>query len=135
MNATKSALDAGYSENVAAVQAKNLLSRAKYQEGLNSIIESNLDKLEIPKAFILKKYLQIVDYASGECATGQGLGGDYEERAHKSLVRDFSEPRDPALLLKAIEGLQRFLERVKDEPKNESSGGFWQIENVDCSKI
>ena len=135
LNAAKSALDAGYSESIAGVQAKNLLSRAKYQTALNSIIEREVDKLEIPKAYILKKYLQIIDYASGECGAGLEFRGCDDERARNGPVRNFEEPRDAGLLLKALEGLQRFLERGKDEPKNENLGGFWQIDNVDCTKI
>lgn len=167
LNATKSALDGGYSDNVAHVQAKNLLSRKKYQKALNAIIEREVDKLEIPKAFILKKYLQVIDYASGECerqcgaefeagrefgscatnvakydvnnkaesGSGSEFSGSVIEGAPQEPVRDFCEPKDPALLLKAIEGLQRFLERAKEEPKNEDITSFWQIDNVDCNKI
>ncbi len=135
LNATKSALDANYKENVAHVQAKNLLSRAKYQIALNSIIEREVDKLEIPKAYVLKKYLQVIDYASGESASKQVFEEGFSESAQEGRVRDFKAPKDAGLLLKALEGLQRFLERAKDEPKNEDLGGFWQIDNVDCTKI
>lgn len=135
LNATKSALDAGYTESVAHVQAKNLLGRSKYQIALNSIIEREVDKLEIPKAYILKKYLQIIDYASGESGAGLGFMAHEDDSAQNARVRNFEEPKDAGLLLKALEGLQRFLERGKDEPKNEDLGGFWQIDNVDCTKI
>lgn len=135
LNATKSALDGGYSENVAAVQAKMLLSRMKYQKALNAIIEQEVDKLEIPKAFILKKYLQVIDYASGKSKARSEFSGSENESGHKAPVRDFLEPEDASLLLKALEGLQRFLERAKDEQKNEGSSAFWQIENVDYNKI
>lgn len=169
LNAVKSALDGGYSENVAHVQARSLLSRKKYQQALNSIIEREVDKLEIPKAFILKKYLQVIDWASGDDEKSiikprnkgaEGVlggknefdGGNLEsenlqtatetdfiegenERAPEALVRDFCAPRDPSLLLKALEGLQRFLERAKEEPKSEEGSAFWQIDNVDCNKI
>ncbi len=135
LNATKSALDGGYSENVAGVQAKMLLSRMKYQKALNAIIEQEVDKLEIPKAFILKKYLQVIDYASGKSKAKSEFSGCENENGHKAPVRDFLEPEDASLLLKALEGLQRFLERAKDEPKNEGSSAFWQIENVDYNKI
>lgn len=175
LNAVKSALDGGYSENVAHVQARSLLSRKKYQHALNSIIEREVDKLEIPKAFILKKYLQVIDWASGvdeksvlnargghvagmpagkngfdgfdgfvgvnlenenpQSGAGVGFLDKENKRAPEALVRDFCAPRDPSLLLKALEGLQRFLERAKEEPKNEEQSAFWQIDNVDCSKI
>ena len=85
--------------------------------------------------YILKKYLQIIDYASGESDIAQGFSDCGNESAQERAVRDFSVPKDATLLLKALEGLQRFLERAKDEPKNDNLGGFWQIDNVDCSKI
>ncbi len=135
LNATKSALDGGYSENVAAVQAKMLLARAKYQQALNSIIEQDVDKLEIPKAFILKKYLQIIDFASGESKARSEFSECGTQGANKAPVRDFREPEDAALLLKALDGLQRFLDRAKNEGESEKSSAFWQIDNIDCSKI
>ncbi len=157
LNAVKSALDGGYSENVACVQAGSLLGKPKYQKALNAIIERNVDKFDIPKAFILKKYLQVIDYASGKCEVAQGFKKSEEvsrenlneaksivgqqfseidgEQALEGFLRDFTPPRDAGLLLKALEGLQRFLARAEEEPKNDSLGTFWQIDNVDCNKI
>ena len=79
--------------------------------------------------------LELNDIASGESKARSEFSECGTQGAHKAPVRDFREPEDAALLLKALDGLQRFLDRAKNEGESEKSSAFWQIDNIDCSKI
>ena len=109
------------------------------------MIEKRVDRLEIPKSFIIKKFIQLIDWASGENggnAHPAQVSGKHEQNSEykiespqKAHLRDFKAPKDPAILLRALEGLIKFLEREKSEAQEEDSGGISAILGVNCEKI
>ena len=152
LNIKQSALFADYNEKIALKQGRDFLSKKKYLQALNSIIERKIDHLEIPKSYIIKKFIQLIDWASGECAesstsanvSAKSTKNNKTENCeinkeftntHKADLRAFKAPKDPAILLRALEGLTRFLERGKEQGEDAGSDGLSAILGVNCEKI
>ena len=149
LNIKNSAVLAEYSEKIALKQGRYFLSRKKYQKALNAVIEAKIDHLEIPKAYIIKKFVQLIDWASGETgekAQTECVSSNYEETDKENIeekkntsqnepVRAFKPPKDPAIMLRALEGLVKFLERGKENGENTHSEDFSAIIGVNCEKI
>ena len=152
LNIKNSATLAGYNEKIALKQGRYFLKKEKYLNALNDVIEGKVDHLEIPKAFIIKKFVQLIDWASGEhekysensCGAKICEGkdevkkakeNDENKTAQKAHLRAFSPPKDPQILLRALEGLVKFLERGKENGENKGSDDFASILGVNCEKI
>lgn len=99
LDAKRAAIFAGYTAKTAAMQAKELLRKEKYARELNEIIEQKADHLEVCSGFIVKKYLQLIDWASGHSANS----------ALEAGLRDRGKPKEPTLLLRALDGLCKHL--------------------------
>lgn len=89
LDARNAALKAGYTAKSALLQARELLGREKYLRALEEIIAQKVTALEVCPAFIVKKYLQLVSWASG----------------------DGTVPEDAPILLRALDGLCKHLSR------------------------
>ena len=152
LNIKSSAVSAEYSEKVALKVGKDFLSKEKYLNALNALIEKKVDHLEVPKSFIIKKFIQLIDWASGEYIENstdtkvsrnskkkievENFEKNNEKKSpHKPHLRANMPPRDPAILLRALEGLTRFLERGKEQGEDSSSEGLSSILGINCEKI
>ena len=145
LNVKASAISAEYSEKIALKQGLYFLSKEKYLKALNSLIEKRIARLEIPKSFIIKKFIQLIDWASGESdEKASAMAGsknsvensaDKNESPQEAHLRDFKAPKDPAILLRSLEGLIKFLEREKSNPQDDDTDGFSAILGVNCEKI
>lgn len=61
LDAEHSARLAGYKNQISVTNVKKILDDPKKIGMLNKIIKQNADKLEITKAFIVQKYLKIIN--------------------------------------------------------------------------
>lgn len=99
-----SALAAGYKKQTAVVNALNFLNGKTGKLQLDALIEDKAAHYDVRKGFIVSKYLKILSWALSE--------------------DDYNKPNDPALALRALEGLARQL-----------SGGFLaQDSGINTSK-
>lgn len=149
LNIKNSAILADYSEKIALKQGRYFLSKEKYLKALNGLIEAKVEHLEIPKSYIIKKFIQLIDWASGESKQKAGntkLLGNFKEdeqientneemKPQNEPVRAFKEPKDPAILLRALEGLVKFLERGRENSENSRQEDISAIIGVNCEKI
>ena len=149
LNIKQSAIFAEYSEKIALKQGRYFLSKEKYLKALNALIEKKVEHLEIPKSFIIKKFVQLIDWASGESAEKASITSDLgnfdegeknenfedENSPQNEPVRAFKAPKDPTIMLRALEGLVKFLERGKENGENSHQEDISAIIGVNCEKI
>lgn len=114
LDCLKSARLAGYKSANALSAAKKILDNNQKLAILDKIIDSNAQKLNITRAFIIKKYLKIIDYAFFEDENGL---------------------KDPQLALRALDGLCKQLGAQKIENFSTTKSIFEQIEGLDVEKI
>ena len=114
LDAEHSARLAGYKNQISVTNVKKILDDPKKIGMLNKIIKQNADKLEITKAFIVQKYLKIIEYAFFEDENGL---------------------KEPQLALRALDGLCKQLGGVKCEDIKNKKSIFENIEGLDTDKI
>lgn len=114
LNAEFSAKAAGYKTPASISLAAKMLNEPKKIKLLNEIIKKNVEKLEITKAFVVQKYLKIIEYA---------------------FFEDENGIKEPQLALRALDGLCKQLGDIKFEDLKERKSVFENIEGLDASKI
>ena len=113
LDARSSALKAGYSAKSAITQARELLGREKYLKALDEIITQKAMALEICPAFVVKKYLELIFWASADSET----------------------PKDPVLLLRALDGLCKHLNRATSNDEGAEESMLTKIIGLNQEKI
>ena len=114
LHAEHSAHLAGYKNKISVTNVKKILDDPKKISMLNKIIKQSADKLEITKAFIVQKYLKIIEYAFFEDENGL---------------------KEPQLALRALDGLCKQLSCPKYEDLKSKKSIFESIEGLDPNKI
>lgn len=114
LDAEHSARLVGYKNQISVTNVKKILDDPKKIGMLNKIIKQNADKLEITKAFIVQKYLKIIEYAFFEDENGL---------------------KEPQLALRALDGLCKQLGGAKCEDIKSKKSIFENIEGLDPDKI
>lgn len=109
-----SAKIAGYKTPFGICGVKKFLDNPKGLFELEKIIKAGISKLEVTKAFIVKKYLQIIEYA---------------------FFEDEGGLKDPQLGLRALDGLCKQLSCIKIEDVKNQKSIFESIEGLDPNKI
>ncbi len=105
---------AGYKNSASYTNVKKILDDPKCKKALDKIIKKSAEKLEITKAFIVQRYLKIIDYAFFEDENGL---------------------KDPQLALRALDGLCKQLGGSKYEDVKTKKSIFDSIEGLDPNKI
>ena len=113
LDARSAALKAGYTAKSALLQARELLGREKYLRTLDEIIAQKAAALEVCPAFVVKKYLQLIFWATGEG----------------------SVPQDPPILLRALDGLCKHLSRGDFEGASAEESMLTRIIGLNQEKI
>lgn len=108
----KSAHKAGYKSTNSRAQAEGMLSKELYRRELEKIIAQKASYLDVCKAYIIKKYLELLEYASENQEDG---------------------PKDAALALRALDGLCKHLPEGAENPADSPLG--FHIEGLDINKI
>ena len=115
LNLGESAKAAGYKGKGAINTAQRILDNPQKLHELEKIIKKNAQKFEITKAYLIGKYLKIIDYA---------------------LFEDENGLKDPQLGLRALDGLCK---NAKCEPTQDAKQSkisiFENIEGLDINKI
>ena len=114
LDAEHSARLAGYKNQNTVTNVKKILDDPKKLKQLDEIIKQNAKKLEITKAFIVQKYLKIIEYAFFEDENGL---------------------KEPQLALRALDGLCKQLCGNKYEELKTKKSIFENIEGLDPDKI
>ncbi len=114
LDAEHSAQLAGYKNKNSVTNVKKILDDPKKLKQLNTIIMQSAKKLEITKAFIVQKYLKIIEYAFFEDENGL---------------------KEPQLALRALDGLCKQLNCGKYEELKTKKSIFESIEGLDPDKI
>ncbi len=114
LDAEQSARLAGYKNKASVTNVKKILDDPKKIKQLNEIIKQSIKKLEITKAFIVQKYLKIIEYAFFEDENGL---------------------KEPQLALRALDGLCKQLGGNKYEELKTKKSIFENIEGLDPDKI
>ena len=114
LDAEQSAHAAGYKNKVSVTNVKKILDDPKNLKELDKIVQKNAKKLEITKAFIVQKYLRIIEYAFFEDENGL---------------------KEPQLALRALDGLCKQLGCTKYAELKTNKSIFENIEGLDPSKI
>jgi len=114
LNARQSAQLAGYKSENGISSVKKILDNPKKVFELEKIIAKSISKLEVTKAFVVKKYLKIIEYAFFEDENGL---------------------KDPQLGLRALDGLCKQLTNPKNEDIKQQKTIFENIEGLDPDKI
>lgn len=111
---SQSAKLAGYKSSSSLQSVKKILDNPKNLAALNEIINKSAHRLDITKAFIVQKYLKIIEYA---------------------FFEDENGIKDPTLALRAIDGLCKQLGANKIEDVKSAKSIFSNIEGLDTDKI
>ena len=114
LDCTLSAQLAGYKNQASVTNVKKILDNPKCLNILDEIIKKSVKKLEITKAFVVQKYLKIIEYAFFEDENGL---------------------REPQLALRALDGLCKQLGTNKYEEIKTKKSIFESIEGLDPDKI
>ncbi len=110
----QSAQLAGYKTKTSVTNVKKILDDPEKIKQLNKIIRHNAKKLQITKAFIVQKYLKIIEYAFFEDENGL---------------------KEPQLGLRALDGLCKQLGENRYEELKTKKTIFENIEGLDPNKI
>lgn len=114
LDSRHSAKLAGYKSETSVSNVLKMLDNPQKLEYFNRIITKSARKLDITKAFIVQKYLKIIEYA---------------------FFEDENGIKEPQLALRALDGLCKQLGDNKyEELKNEKSI-FESIDGLDPNKI
>ncbi len=114
LDAEHSAHLAGYKNKNSVTNVKKILDDPKKINFLNKIIKQSAQKLEITKAFVVQKYLKIIEYAFFEDENGL---------------------KEPQLALRALDGLCKQLGGNRHEELKNKKSIFENIEGLDPDKI
>ena len=109
-----SAALAGYKNSTSFTNVKKILDDPKCIKALDEIIKKSAEKLEITKAFVVQKYLKIIEYAFFEDENGL---------------------KEPQLALRALDGLCKQLGGNTYEEIKTKKSIFESIEGLDPDKI
>lgn len=112
LNLEKSAQQAGYKSTNAKAQAAALLQKEHYCKELEKIAQQKASYLNICKAYVVKKYLELVEYAT---------------------FQDNGLPKDPTLGLRALDGLCKVL--PKEGSATDADTITTKIEGLNHDKI
>lgn len=128
LDATKSALNAGYSAATAKTKAIELLKNPAILAEIHANIESSAQTLKISDAYIVKKLLQIIN-------------STYEEpqpQAINASIGVKTRFKDVSVALRAVDILAKITERQKGEntcSKPDNGIRVMCIENLNEDKI
>ena len=128
LDATKSAVEAGYKTETAKQKAQELLKNPQIIAQIHYQIESESNSLNINNAYIVKKLLQIINSTSQEEALMDKTG----------VPTGQTKLKDAAVALRAVDILAKFTSPQKAEYSSISDNSgikIMCIENLDDSKI
>ena len=106
LNPAKSAIEAGYCEKNAPSVAQMLLDKDVVLDEINSILSSQTRTLNISKAYIVKKLVDIIENSLNDSV----CEADFDEHLSstgrgKNGVKTVKKQKDVAVALKALENL------------------------------
>ena len=107
LNPAKSAIEAGYCEKNAPSVAQMLLDKEYVIDEINSILSSQTRTLNISKAYIVKKLVDIIEHLS---PSTRGKNG----------IKSNKKQKDVAVALKALENLCKQLDFASGNSKFEN---------------
>lgn len=113
-----SAKNSGYKMKTGVAMAVNYLRQRKNQKALYKALDDKADMLQITCGYLVLNYLKILKWAAEEDETGK--------------------PRDPALMLRALEGLTKQIYRegnAKEAEEENETPPISGILNLNASKI
>lgn len=103
LNPIKSAIDAGYCEKNAASAAQNILDNDSVINEINSILSSQTKTLNISKAYIVKKLVDIIENSLNtiepDCIN------EVDSHGRTLSGKNAKKQKDVAVALKALENL------------------------------
>lgn len=103
LNPIKSAIDAGYCEKNAASAAQTLLDNEYIINEINCILSSQTKTLNISKAYIVKKLVDIIENSLNNIEPDSI--NESENHGRTGAGRTFKKQKDVAVALKALENL------------------------------
>jgi len=112
LNLEKSARAAGYRSTNVLSQVRAMLLKPAFKQELEKIISERVFCLDIPRSYIVKKYLELIEYASAADEGGM---------------------QDPALALRALDGLCKNFPGEENAPAEDVLS--MRIEGLNHQKI
>lgn len=142
LNPTKSAIDAGYCEKNAPSVAQMLLDNQAIIDEINSILSSQTKTLNISKAYIVKKLVDIIENSLNDSSYEDNFDEHLSaSNRGKNGTKALKKQKDVAVALKALENLCKQLDFSAHQAKNEeynddfSSPNINIINNLDENKL
>ena len=121
LNPAKSAIEAGYCEKNAPSVDQMLLDKEYVIDEINSILSSQTRTLNISKAYIVKKLVDIIENSLNDSACET----DFDEHLSpsnrgKNGIKSNKKQKDVAVALKALENLCKQLDFASGNSKFEN---------------